>query len=161
MAVAWMTAVWMVFADVVLTARAVLTAARVAWSLRLTEIFGAARVLAATNSARALTDFATPVVVTGCVTCPERSGSRRIGLARRSYSQPPDTIADAWEPPGLTPRRLSIWDGCGGPGLSSSAAGRCEKTIPPIAGLGAVALLDDLRFCAHRSRSAIQKAEGA
>src|SRR5437899_1293180 len=24
-------------------------------------------------------------------------------LARRSYSQPPDTIADAWEPPGQVP----------------------------------------------------------
>src|SRR5215813_10663184 len=36
----------------------------------------------------------------------DAAGARRgasLELARRSYSQPPDTIADAWEPPGQAP----------------------------------------------------------
>src|SRR5262249_53056856 len=36
----------------------------------------------------------------------DAAGVRRgasLELARRSYSQPPDTIADAWEPPGQVP----------------------------------------------------------
>src|SRR5215467_13691759 len=53
-------------------------------------------------------------------------------LARRSYSQPPDTIVDAWEPPGLTARRFSPRSpGCSATATKDLKLARRSYSQPP------------------------------
>src|SRR5262245_50967540 len=88
------------------------------------------------------------------------AGARRgasLELARRSYSQPPDTIADAWEPPGQVPGGFLFGGGSMGLRSESSCAGDDGGGGIALAGLAGIALLHDPDPCAGRIAQLVEQ----